>query len=317
MADDPTSRLSPRLAAMEGGYRGHDGLRRWSGHLFAALPDYTVEVLELRDLGDACSSHRALTVMARRAASTVMDRVGSAYDDGATGKFVVVALLRDRGRGPQSRGAGGVGDVAGERGDGAQRIAALESRDADLRLALCRDPEVEWFACGSRGAGERRLSRPRRAWRAASRRCGETWDAFDARRERGTSTSEIACCGSGTSACAGSASGVELDAGARGHVVSARRQDHPSPTSSLDAQRPSKPWGWRSRRCRRRTWRSFDVSMTRSSTAVWIRLSNCGTQRGNGYRRWPGLSRRRSIEAADTGRYWDDLFESFSESASR
>jgi ketosteroid isomerase-like protein len=43
---------SSRLAAIEGGYRGHEGLRRWWQDLLEAWPDYHVEVVELRDLGD-------------------------------------------------------------------------------------------------------------------------------------------------------------------------------------------------------------------------------------------------------------------------
>jgi ketosteroid isomerase-like protein len=41
-----------RLAAIEGGYRGHEGLRRWWQDLLEAWPDYNVEVVEVRDLGD-------------------------------------------------------------------------------------------------------------------------------------------------------------------------------------------------------------------------------------------------------------------------
>jgi ketosteroid isomerase-like protein len=42
----------PRLAAVEGGYRGHDGVRRWWAQLLDAFPDFHVEILEVRDLGD-------------------------------------------------------------------------------------------------------------------------------------------------------------------------------------------------------------------------------------------------------------------------
>ncbi len=42
----------PRLAAVEGGYRGHDGVRRWWAELLGAFPDFHVELLELRDLGE-------------------------------------------------------------------------------------------------------------------------------------------------------------------------------------------------------------------------------------------------------------------------
>jgi ketosteroid isomerase-like protein len=42
----------PRLAAVEGGYHGHDGIRRWWKNLLDAIPDFTAEVIEVRELGD-------------------------------------------------------------------------------------------------------------------------------------------------------------------------------------------------------------------------------------------------------------------------
>ena len=42
----------PRLVAMEGGYHGHDGIRRWWQNLLDAFPDYSIEIVEVRDLGD-------------------------------------------------------------------------------------------------------------------------------------------------------------------------------------------------------------------------------------------------------------------------
>jgi ketosteroid isomerase-like protein len=41
-----------RLASMEGGYHGHDGARRWWQDLLGGFPDFTIEVVEVRDLGD-------------------------------------------------------------------------------------------------------------------------------------------------------------------------------------------------------------------------------------------------------------------------
>ena len=42
----------PILAGMEGGYRGHDGIRRWWAGLLGTFPDFSAEIVELRDLGD-------------------------------------------------------------------------------------------------------------------------------------------------------------------------------------------------------------------------------------------------------------------------
>ena len=41
-----------RITAIEGGLHGHDGVRQWWENWFAAFPDYRIEVVEIRDLGD-------------------------------------------------------------------------------------------------------------------------------------------------------------------------------------------------------------------------------------------------------------------------
>jgi hypothetical protein len=40
------------LVAMEGGYHGHDGIRRWWGNMLDVFPDWAVDVVEVRDFGD-------------------------------------------------------------------------------------------------------------------------------------------------------------------------------------------------------------------------------------------------------------------------
>ena len=42
----------PLMAAMEGGYHGHDGIRRWWRHLHDVWSDFSIEVVEVRDLGE-------------------------------------------------------------------------------------------------------------------------------------------------------------------------------------------------------------------------------------------------------------------------
>ena len=42
----------PVLASMEGGYHGHDGVRRWWEQISDTVPDFAVDVEEIRDLGD-------------------------------------------------------------------------------------------------------------------------------------------------------------------------------------------------------------------------------------------------------------------------
>lgn len=49
---DPEIVVESRLVAMEGGYRGYEGLRRWWNQVFETMPDYHVEIEELREVGD-------------------------------------------------------------------------------------------------------------------------------------------------------------------------------------------------------------------------------------------------------------------------
>jgi ketosteroid isomerase-like protein len=51
LADDDIEG-APALASIEGHYHGHAGVRRWWESLFSGLPDFTAEVVEMRDLGD-------------------------------------------------------------------------------------------------------------------------------------------------------------------------------------------------------------------------------------------------------------------------
>jgi ketosteroid isomerase-like protein len=49
---DENVELVSILVSVEGGYHGHAGFRRWWENVFDAIPDYRVEVEEIRDLGD-------------------------------------------------------------------------------------------------------------------------------------------------------------------------------------------------------------------------------------------------------------------------
>ncbi|MEK6327091.1 MAG: nuclear transport factor 2 family protein [Actinomycetota bacterium] len=60
LMDDEVESVS-RIAAMEGGLHGHDGIRRWWDNWLDAFPDYNIAVVEVRDLGDvALASLRAV-----------------------------------------------------------------------------------------------------------------------------------------------------------------------------------------------------------------------------------------------------------------
>jgi ketosteroid isomerase-like protein len=51
LMDDEVDAVS-RIAAVEGGLHGHDGVRNWWDNWFDAFPDYKIDVVEVRDRGD-------------------------------------------------------------------------------------------------------------------------------------------------------------------------------------------------------------------------------------------------------------------------
>jgi ketosteroid isomerase-like protein len=58
---DDDVEIVTRIAPIEGGRRGQDGMRQWWENMLAAFPDYGVEVVDMRDLGDVTlASLRAL-----------------------------------------------------------------------------------------------------------------------------------------------------------------------------------------------------------------------------------------------------------------
>jgi SnoaL-like protein len=54
---DEDVEVESRLAQMEGIYRGHAGLRRWWDDLLGAIPDYVLDLDEVRDLGNFALAH--------------------------------------------------------------------------------------------------------------------------------------------------------------------------------------------------------------------------------------------------------------------
>jgi ketosteroid isomerase-like protein len=54
---DEQVEMESRLVAIEGGYHGHQGIRRWWEDFLGAFPDYEIELEEIRDLGDVTLSH--------------------------------------------------------------------------------------------------------------------------------------------------------------------------------------------------------------------------------------------------------------------
>jgi ketosteroid isomerase-like protein len=63
------------LVAMEGGYDGHAGIRRWWADVFDAIPDYTIEVEAIHDLDDATLAHFTLRGHGRASNAPIEQRL--------------------------------------------------------------------------------------------------------------------------------------------------------------------------------------------------------------------------------------------------
>jgi hypothetical protein len=58
---DDDVEIVTRIAVIEGGRHGRDGMRRWWETMLTAFPDYDIEVVDMRDVGDVTlASLRAL-----------------------------------------------------------------------------------------------------------------------------------------------------------------------------------------------------------------------------------------------------------------
>jgi hypothetical protein len=80
--------VESRLVAMEGAYQGHEGLRRWWDDVFQILPDYRVEVLEARRLGEGALAHIRGTGSGAAGGAPVIDPFWQALRWGPDGKCV-------------------------------------------------------------------------------------------------------------------------------------------------------------------------------------------------------------------------------------
>jgi ketosteroid isomerase-like protein len=49
---DPAVEGRSLLVAVEGDYHGHEGVRRWWRDVFDASPDFTIDIVDVRDLGE-------------------------------------------------------------------------------------------------------------------------------------------------------------------------------------------------------------------------------------------------------------------------
>jgi hypothetical protein len=54
---DDDVEIVTRIAVIEGGRHGHDGMRGWWENMLTAFPDYDTEVVDVRDLGDVTTAN--------------------------------------------------------------------------------------------------------------------------------------------------------------------------------------------------------------------------------------------------------------------
>src|SRR5215207_8665400 len=80
--------VESRLAAMEGAYRGHEGLRRWWDDVLETIPDYRVEVREARQVPGGALAHLRGTGSGGASATPVDDPFWQALRWGPDGRCV-------------------------------------------------------------------------------------------------------------------------------------------------------------------------------------------------------------------------------------
>ena len=103
---DKEVEMESRLVAIEGGYHGHEGMRRWWEDFLGTFPDYQIEIEEMRDLGDVTLSH--FKGWGHSGGEESPDRPDLATDEVAPQQGGLGACLPDRVRSPRSRRAVGV-----------------------------------------------------------------------------------------------------------------------------------------------------------------------------------------------------------------
>jgi ketosteroid isomerase-like protein len=84
----PHVEFIPYVVVMEGTYQGHDGVRRWWQDLFAVFPDWHVEPVEVRDLGDMTLTAMALTGHGGESGTPVNEKLWQVAEWNADGKMV-------------------------------------------------------------------------------------------------------------------------------------------------------------------------------------------------------------------------------------
>ena len=234
-------------------YRGHEGVRRYFGHLDDEFDDLRFEVQELIEAGDQV----ILTVRAGgrgKTSGAPVELTMSRRLHAAGRHDRPHAQLRGQGRGPRSRRAVGVGDVAGERGKAPEELRRVQ-RSLEGAESAGGDPR-------RRGAVRRSRNRVGRRGDRASQPIyhgvdgvieffDPVLDAFEQVRqvpERFIDCGDQVLVFVRTEARARTADLESMSFGRTWSPCETARSLGWS--SSETATKPSKPPGWGSRRCR-------------------------------------------------------------------
>ena len=241
--------------------RGHeaimDHIRRWADQ----WDDWTVEVERIVDAGSEQVVALSLRERGRSKSGLDMDErhAESVHLSRRQGHSSAGVLRPDAG--PRSRGAVGVGDVAGERGDRARSPSTTCRSAGDLgafgwrgSTSTRRSNGIAPTAMPDLRPASIEASRGRSVlgdeWLAA-------WETSDFEYEDLLDAGDRVVAARLDQRMRGRATGIEVTrASSHDSARFTDGPDRPTGSSTPASRKPSKPPGCRSRRCRRRTWRS-------------------------------------------------------------
>ena len=223
-----------------------------------AFAEFQIEIAEIRDVGERIVAIGHLRARGKESGADVDSPIGyvAEFRNGRVSRLDDFFDPRDALKpwGCRSR------RVGRERGESAPGLDAFNRRDKAAFLALC-DRTSRTFRHGI-GRSPTRSGVAKLSGTSTSREPSPGKTASDAgrvhrcreRQDRGTG--EEARCG-----VRANGAGVPWSFW---QVVTSATGRHCGSNGSTTGPRPSKPWGCRSRRCRRRTWRLCARSTTRS-----------------------------------------------------
>jgi ketosteroid isomerase-like protein len=134
-------KVESRLIAIEGGYRGHEGTRRWWDAFLGAFPDYTLEMVELRDLGDVTLAHYIARGHGATSGTPLVDPLWQPirWQDGKAVWWRVCATEEEALEAAGLEGEAGIADV-----EVVRRALDATGRGDWAAFEGLVDPEIEW-----------------------------------------------------------------------------------------------------------------------------------------------------------------------------